>query len=75
MTPLELFKIYKAFDEGAGKKVLEDILNYCGMERTTARHREDGQIDPLSMALMEGRRQVGLYIKRKLIEPKEETDE
>lgn len=76
LTPLEWFKTYNAIDaDSAGHLVIDDILNYCAMDRTTARHRADGQIDPLAMAIMEGRRQVGLFIKGRMTEPKPQEEE
>lgn len=42
----------------AGKIVLEDLRRFCCAETTTVLMDKEGRIDPLAMAVSEGRRQV-----------------
>lgn len=57
-TKKELVTAYQHTFEGPlGELVLKDILNFCGVDRSTFNH------DALTMAFNEGQRNVGLYIK------------
>lgn len=72
---LERYKVYlRTFGEAPGQAVLAELAAYCCADKTTMRSREDGAVDPLASAVLEGRRQVWLFLQRALVEP-QDTDE
>lgn len=66
---LTLHKQYVAvFDGPAGKAVLEDICKAGGLMASTF------NADPIKAAHAAGKRDLALYIHRRLIEPKEKSE-
>ena len=67
---LELWRAYSAvFGSPEGQRVLADLEAYCHAFARLDARAQDGSIDPLSLAVLEGRRQVWLHILARCREP------
>jgi hypothetical protein len=62
----EVFGAPDAEPTRAQAAVIQDLRKFCYADARTAQHARDGSIDPLAMALLEGRREVILRILRYL---------
>lgn len=51
---------------GLGDRVLSDLKRICHFEDRLDARAMDGRVDPMSMAVMEGKRQVYLTIQKRL---------
>lgn len=64
--------VFKGSERGdevtkAGAEVMRDIAQFCGAYNSTAKISPISRtVDPLAMAMAEGRRQVYLHIQRRL---------
>lgn len=56
-----------AFGSVSGEAVLADLMRFCGVRRTSVTFSPaTGAIDPIAMAIREGRREVALRILKHL---------
>lgn len=52
----------KVFGNELGKEVLSDLRAFCYATKTTEKKGIDQKVDPMQMAVLEGRRQVFMQI-------------
>lgn len=66
MTTLPRADLVQAYSQAlggpAGEAVLGDLVIFCCAQETTAKPGPDGKIDPIAMAVAEGRRQVLMHV-------------
>lgn len=67
---LERFKRWvHVFSTPEGQAVLDDMLKMCNYEETVIHVDNNGRVDPLALAVWNGKRAFFTEIKRNLIEP------